>query len=138
MALLARREHARRELADKLARKGCDAALASEVVAALERERLLSEERFAEALVRARQERGYGPVRVRRELEQKGVAPELVERALEAAATPWAEVLRRERRKKFGARLPRSFAERARQARFLQYRGFSFDQIHSELSPGED
>ncbi len=136
--MLTRREHGRRELADKLVRRGCDAALAAEVVDALERERLLSEERFAEALVRVRQERGYGPLRIRREMEQKGVEPALIERALGAVERDWREVLRRERRKKFGARLPKSLAERARQTRFLQYRGFTFDQIRSELSPGED
>ncbi len=136
--MLTRREHGRRELADKLVRKGCAAALAAEVVETLERERLLSEERFADALVRVRQERGYGPLRIRRELEQKGIEPVLIERALDTAERDWRELLRRERRKKFGARLPKSLRERARQARFLQHRGFTFDQIRSELSPGED
>ncbi|HSG66674.1 MAG TPA: regulatory protein RecX, partial [Gammaproteobacteria bacterium] len=83
--MLTRREHGRRELADKLVRKGCNAALAAKVVNELERERVLSEERFADALVRARQERGYGPLRIRREMEQKGLEPALIEHALNGA-----------------------------------------------------
>lgn len=95
---------------------------------------LLSDERFAEVLVRSRRQRGYGPVRIRKELVEKGLAPEAIERWVDIHSDDWIAELQRVRRKKFGARAPKSFAERARQARFLQYRGFTYEQIQQVFS----
>jgi regulatory protein len=134
--MLARREHGREELKRKLITKGCEAAVATEVAAALEAERLLSDDRFVEALVRARRDRGYGPLRILRELEEKGVAPEIGARVVDAACD-WLAEARRVYRKRFGAKLAGSFPERARQARFLQYRGFTFEQIQKILNSRE-
>lgn len=134
---LARREHSRWELQDKLLKKGCSEALASEVLAELERERMLSDARFAESLVRARRERGYGPLRIQKEMQAKGVDPELIERCIDAGDPQWVEVLKRVRRKKFGGTRPRNYNERAKQARFLQYRGFTYDQIKCVLNSGD-
>ena len=120
---------------NKLLDKGCDEALAAEVVRQLEAERLLSDDRFMESLIQARRSRGYGPLRIQRELQEKGVAAEAIERWLDVTGRDWLDDIRRVQRKKFGARLPKSFAERARQARFLQYRGFTHDQIQQVLNP---
>ena len=139
MQWLARREHSRRELQDKLSKKGCDAALAAEVVNKLESERLVSDDRFMESLIRARRNRGYGPLRIQKELQEKGVAPEAIAGWLDATSREWVDDIRRVQRKKFGGRIPKSYAERARQARFLQYRGFTYDQIQQLLDPrGQD
>jgi regulatory protein len=135
--MLARREHSRSELQHKLVRKGCGADLAATVAQELEAQQLLSDERFVESLVQVRRERGYGPVRISREMQDKGVDPQLIERYIDAADPQWVEVLKRVRCKKFGDTLPRSYQERARQARFLQYRGFTYDQIKSALNPSD-
>jgi len=37
-----------------------------------------------------------------------------------------------------GSALPESFAEKARQMRFLQYRGFELDQIQAAVAPFDD
>lgn len=134
---LGRREYSRRELHDKLMHKGCAPTLAAEVVAALERERLLSDDRFVESLVRARRNRGYGPLRIRNELQEKGVAPEAIDESIDVGDQAWLEDLRRVQRKKFGAARPKSPAERARQTRFLHYRGFTYDQIQKLFDPRE-
>ncbi|OGI50977.1 MAG: hypothetical protein A3E57_03230 [Candidatus Muproteobacteria bacterium RIFCSPHIGHO2_12_FULL_60_33] len=139
MQCLARREHSRRELQDKLLKKGCGAALAVEVVSKLESERLVSDDRFMESLIRARRNRGYGPLRIQKELQEKGVAPEAIANWLVVTGQEWLEDIRRVQRKKFGGKIPKSYAERARQARFLQYRGFTYDQIQQLLNPrGQD
>lgn len=139
MQWLARREHSRRELQDKLLKKGCGAALAAEVVGQLESEHLVSDDRFMESLIRARRSRGYGPLRIQKELQEKGVAPEAISDWLDATSRDWIDDIRRVQRKKFGARLPKNYTERARQARFLQYRGFTYDQIQQLLNPrGQD
>ncbi len=72
--MLARREHSGKELQAKLRAKGYPEELTGEVVAALTREGLASDERFAEALVNVRRARGYGPLRIRHELEQRCVS----------------------------------------------------------------
>ena len=135
MQYLARREHSCRELQDKLLKKGCDETLAAETVHRLEQERLVSDERFMESLIQARRSRGYGPLRIQKELQEKGVTTEAIERWLDVSGGEWLEDIRRVQRKKFGARLPKSYPERARQARFLQYRGFTYDQIQKVLNP---
>ena len=135
---LARREHSRAEVAAKLTRKGCDAALAEKVADALAAQGLLSDERFAEVLVRSRRHRGYGPVRIRHELKQKGLVPEAIEQYVDIQNNEWIAELERVRRKKFGDRLPRNYAERAKQMKFLQYRGFTFDQIQRVFESDAD
>jgi regulatory protein len=55
-----------------------------------------------------------------------------------AADLDWHELARAVRAKRFGAARPRDYKERARQARFLQYRGFDAAQIRSALEVDED
>ncbi|MEK6551593.1 MAG: regulatory protein RecX [Pseudomonadota bacterium] len=119
---------------EKLTVRGCPTVVAEEVVSRLEAERLLSEDRFAESYVQARRRRGYGPVRIREELSRRGVDDDTIARWLDAGSRDWLEELRRVRRKKFGASVPGDYRERARQARFLQYRGFPAEQIRQILS----
>jgi len=85
-------------------------------------------------LLSARRARGFGPVRIRHELEEKGIATELIEQWLDVSDPDWIEQVRRVREKKYGKKLPRDYPERARQARFLQYRGYTHDQIKRVLS----
>lgn len=107
--------------------------MARQVVAQLAVERLVSDTRFAESLARARRSRGYGPVRIQKELEQKGIEEGAIEAVLDARSREWMQDIERVRRKRFGAGRPRSYAERARQAKFLHYRGFTLDQIQQVL-----
>jgi regulatory protein len=132
---LARREHSRCELQQKLQRKGCGAALAIDVVNKLESESLVSDDRFMESLIQARRSRGYGPLRIQKELRGKGVTPEAISNWLDVTGREWLEDIQRVQRKKFGGKIPKSYTERARQARFLQYRGFTYDQIQRILNP---
>ncbi|MES1196012.1 MAG: regulatory protein RecX, partial [Steroidobacter sp.] len=66
--LLARREHAAAEIRQKLKFRGYDDNVTAEVIDDLLRQRLLSDERFAEMFIRSRAERGQGPARLRVEL----------------------------------------------------------------------
>lgn len=127
MNLLARREHLRRELSLKLAKRFGDVSVIEIVLDELEAENLLSDARFAEAYIRQRSGRGYGPDRIRQELRQKGVESDLLEESMSAADVDWAEVASEVRLKKFGAAAPEDFKEKARQLRFLNYRGFGGD-----------
>ncbi len=128
MDLLSRREHTRRQLADKLRSRGYDEAEIDEAIARLADEGLQSDARFAEAYVQQRRERGYGPLRIRRELAERGVDDGLIAIAMDAAFD-WDASMREQRRRKFGEALPDDYRERMRQARFLQNRGFSADAV---------
>ena len=138
LALLAGRDFGRTELARRLARRGYPAAVVTGVVEGLVAERLLSEARFVEQFIRQHAGRGHGPVRIRAELRERGVPEVEVETGLEAAGEDWAAIARDVRRRRFGSSPPGDYAGRARQARFLQYRGFSADHIRAALGPGDD
>ena len=128
MDLLSRREHTRRQLADKLRSRGYDEAEIDEAIARLADEGLQSDARFAEAYVHQRRERGYGPLRIRRELAERGVDDGLIAAAMDGGFD-WDASMQEQRRRKFGEALPEDYRERMRQARFLQNRGFSADAV---------
>lgn len=73
-------------------------------------------------------------MRIRKELQAKGLPEEAVARWVDARDSEWLADLERVRRKKFGAGAPRSAPERARQTRFLQQRGFTYEQIREALN----
>jgi regulatory protein len=140
--LLAGREHSIEELRRKLTRKGYPAELIEPVIQKLAGKRLVSDERFATSFVHHHAKRGQGPVRIRAALRQQGVADAQVEEALRSAEIDWLQLARDVRRRKFGAAVPRSLGERAKQARFLQYRGFDAEQLRTafrdDAGEGED
>ena len=124
-----RREHSRAELARKLAPFTPSADTLAQLLDALEANKQLSDERYAE--LRARQlSRKYGAARIRLDLKAKGVAQELVERVCAAGELERAaSILQRKYRTSASSR-----EERARRMRFLQSRGFSHDTIRKLLS----
>lgn len=137
MDYLARREHGRGELLDKLTRFGFDADVAADAVAGLVEDGLQSDERFAEAFVRSRINQGKGPQVIRADLRQRGLAGSMVDIALEEANEDWYALARAARLKKFGSDIPSEFRDKARQMRFLQSRGFEQDHIQAAVSADE-
>jgi regulatory protein len=131
--LLARREHSVEELRRKLLTKGYLPETLEPVIQKLAGKRLVSDERFISTFVHHHARRGQGPVRIRAELRQQGIADSQVEEALRSADFDWVQLAREVRRRKFGAAAPRSLGERAKQARFLQYRGFDAEQLRAAL-----
>ena len=130
VALLARRDFASGELRQKLESEGYDDAVVAAVVADLMSERTLDDGRYAGNYVAYHSERGQGPLRIAADLRALGVASDLIEAAL-AGGPDWRELARGVRMRKFGAELPGDWTEKTRQARFLQYRGFSSDHIRA-------
>jgi regulatory protein len=136
VALLARRDFASVELGQKLVSQGFEAAVVQGVIAELGERHYIDDQRFAAHFVGYHAERGQGPARIRRELTTLGLPAELVDGALDGP--DWAALARAARIRKFGLPQPKSWLEKARQARFLQYRGFSTDHIRSALGPDFD
>ena len=137
LGLLSRRDFATTELVGKLLGQGYAEGPAEEVVAELAAERLLDDERYAANYVAWHASRGQGPVRIRQDLLAAGLPGEQVAQALDSGPD-FAALCRETRARRFGAELPADWKERARQARFLQYRGFSSDHIRSAFGPDFD
>jgi regulatory protein len=131
--LLSRREHSTEELKRKLAAKGHPEASIATVLDKLGQNKLVSDERFAANYVHHHARRGRGPVRIRAELRQQGVTDSQIKQEITGGEQDWNSLAVELRRRKFGVELPKTAAERAKQARFLQYRGFNSDQIRAAL-----
>lgn len=129
MDLLARREHGRVELTRKLRKRGAPQELIEAALQRLSEEGLLSEARYLESFVAYRARAGYGPQRIREELGQRGLERSDIDQALRESAIDWFESLRETWQRKFAGQLPMDARERAKQGRFLAYRGYSLDMI---------
>ena len=129
MDLLSRREHSYKELYDKLRLRDYDSDEIETALGKLVTENLLNDERFTGSYVHYRVQKGFGPLRIRNELSEKGVDNELVQNQMEGYESIWSELMQQQRIKKFGAEIPADYKEKMKQARFLQNRGFSSESV---------
>ncbi|MFV8818090.1 regulatory protein RecX [Haliea sp. E17] len=139
MDLLARREQSARELREKLARRFGTTPLLEEAIEGLRAENLQSDARFAGSFLRQRVSRGYGPLRIRQELRQRGIDNDTIEIVFAEENVDWRELAISALERKFGFRGSESvredgdLREKARRIRFLQYRGFSHEHYSEVL-----
>lgn len=124
MDLLARREHSRLELARKLHKRYSEYELIESALDKLTTDSLLSDDRFAEAYVSYRKRAGFGPVRISAELRERGVSELLISRHINDSEAFWTDAALAAKNKKFGSEKITTIEEKARQQRFLTYRGF--------------
>lgn len=129
MNLLARREHSASELLQKLKQRDHDHNDILAAIDELQADNLQSDSRFTESFINQRVNAGFGPVKIRHELRQKGVAEELAESFLEPFDGQWQDRMVQQRVRKFGEEIPSDYALKMKQARFLQNRGFSPESV---------
>ena len=134
IGLLARRDYASGELRQKLENQGFDREVAAETVADLMESRLLDDARFAENYVSYHAARGGGPLRIEAELKALELPSALIQAALDSGPD-WKARAREVRTRRFGVEIPETWPQKAKQGRFLQYRGFSSDHIRAALGP---
>jgi len=134
LEMLARREHSAWELQRKLAARGYQSDVVEAALLELCRDNLQSDQRFTESYIRSRIERGFGPRRIAAELGERGISKALIADCLEREESRWDSQVIKARNKRFGQVLPNNPKERDRQIRFLQYRGFTQEQISHALS----
>ncbi len=128
LRLLARREHSRRELLDKLALRGFNRDEAEPVIAELTERDWQNDARYTESYVRQRIQTGYGPVRIRYELQQRGINDaDLDEQAV--AQGGWQNLLLDVYLRKYDDEKSLTQNEWLKRSRFLQQRGFSGEMI---------
>ena len=136
LALLARREHTRSELQRKLAAQAEDPQELIDLLDDLARRGWLSDARFAEALVHDKQAK-FGVSRLAYELRERGVEESIIRNQLAELKDSELERARQVWQSKFGV-FPEDAKARAKQMRFLQSRGFSFDVIGKILRGDSD
>ncbi len=135
LQLLTRRDHSRAELKAKLASEAGSAEELDGVLDTLQEQQLLCDQRYASQRVVSRARR-YGDARLKQELRQRGVNDDDIAAALPDAGDE-TERCRVVWSRKFG-QLPQSAAERGKQMRFLQYRGFSGDAIRRVMRGADE
>jgi regulatory protein len=124
LGLLARREHSRRELKQKLDRGGYAKEEAADALDRLGDQHYQDDSRFAEVLIRTRSAQGYGPMRLRVELKSHGLSDAQIRDLIDDAGVDWAESAGAQLRRRYGSKGTTDPAERAKRAQFLLRRGF--------------
>ena len=127
MDFLSRREHSSREIFKKLSPRVESKELLEEEIEKLKADGLLSDERFAESYFQSRKNRGYGPLRIRNELKQRGVGDQIffpLSNEIE-----WSKLALEALKKKVRGDMPTETKEILKLKRFLNYRGFDFQDI---------
>ena len=131
VGLLARREHSRAELCQKLAERGFDDQAQQAALDALSQAGLQSDARFVESFIRSRIARGQGPVRIRAELGRRGVDGEQAHQGLLDAESEldWSALAEQALQKRW-PQVPTEPREKAKAMRFLAQRGFPQDVVY--------
>lgn len=137
--ILAMRDHSEQELRRKMAapvmgKNGPEALDVTpeevdRVVGWCIENRYLDDQRFVRQFIASRSRKGYGPARIRQELNQKGIAREESERAMRECEIDWALLAKEHAQRKYGDPLPTVFAEKVKIQRFLLYRGYLMEDI---------
>jgi regulatory protein len=135
--LLARRDYAIAEAEAWLIQRGAPSGLAAAAVADFVARGYLNDSRYAEKYLSYAARSGHGPVRIARELRERGISSEAIARAM-GQGPDWRVLCEELRQRRFGPDAPASWAEKGRQARFLQYRGFSSDHMRLAVRPMPD
>ena len=125
--LLSRREHSAFELIQKLKKRYGSSNLIDDVIIRLQESNLLDDQRFAEAYIKVRARKGFGPRRIDAELQQRKVSEAIINQELSMIEN-WNELALAAFKKKFG-NLQKDTKKILKAKSFLQNRGFSFEQI---------
>ncbi|MEH6549610.1 MAG: regulatory protein RecX [Pseudomonadales bacterium] len=138
MDLLARRDHSRLELSQKLSRHSDDPSLIQEVIDQLEHDNLFSEQRFTEIFVRSKVEHGFGPFRIRQDLKAKGVAAELIEQTFSSQDIDWLTHARRVYLNRIKHQGEMDSLKLQKQARYLHSRGYDGDTVKRAMDMDDE
>ena len=98
----------------------------------------LSEKRYVAAFVRSKISTGLGAFRIINDLKQHGIKDSDAKACIEEQSVDWFEQAKATYKRKYGETTIEEYKERAKRFRYMQYRGFSVDQINYAMSPEED
>ena len=124
LKMLMRREHSKLELRQKLNLKDFDDAVINDSISLLAEQKYQSDERFSEAFILMRFNQGKGPIKISMELKSRGISE------FDLTLFNWFELAKDVKYKKFGDSKFLDYKEKSKQKRFLQSRGFGFDEVN--------
>ena len=137
--ILAMRDHSEQELRRKLmapvmSKNGPEQIDATaedydRVIAWCYEHNYLDDSRFVSRFIASRSRKGYGPARIRQELNQKGIPRDVSESAMRECDIDWAALAKEQAQRKYGEPLPTTFADKVKIQRFLLYRGYLMEDI---------
>ena len=127
MDFLSRREHSSREILKKMSNRVESKEMLLDSIKELVDDGLLSDERFAESYFQSRKNKGYGPLRIRNELKQRGVGDQIFFSL--SNEVDWSKYALEALKKKMNGDLPSETKDVLKLKRFLNYRGFDFQDI---------
>jgi regulatory protein len=127
LRLLARREHSRQELARKLAAHAAEGEDVDALLDDLVKRGWLSDARYAEQAIRAKARR-FGPLKLTHQLRARGLDAETIAAGFRAASADGVSSMESIWRSRFHG-IAADVREHARQARFLQGRGFPLEEV---------
>ncbi|PIX61023.1 MAG: recombination regulator RecX [Lysobacterales bacterium CG_4_10_14_3_um_filter_64_11] len=133
LALLARREYSRRDLAQRLAARGLAADAIASALDRLVEQGFQNDERFAGAFARTRAMAGYGPVRIRVELCGEGIADAQIDASLESCECDWAALALELAQRRVAGKNPADPAVQRKLIGFLLRRGFAQSDAYAAL-----
>ena len=128
---LSRREYGIEELKRKLVQRGAESDIAELVVSDYAGQNLVSDERFTEMYVRMRIRRLFGPLKIRGELRQRGIADHVISDGMQVDQNIWLDAAEQWAARRVRGEL--DFAGRAKLHRSLMNRGFSHEQASTAL-----
>ena len=129
MDYLSRREYGFYELVEKVVLYGFLKEAALIAVEKLASEGLQDDKRYVESFVQSRINQGKGPLRIQQELQHRKVSDNLINDVINETTEDWFELAKKVRLKKFGLKIPLDFQKKAKEMKFLIYRGFESDHI---------
>lgn len=132
--LLARREHSQKELRQKLLLRDYAAEEIEPILLALQEQNIQSDVRFAESLIRVRISKGYGWIYICAELKQKGLANDIISEIYQHQSVDWFAQAKLAYQKRFADTPISDQKDKAKRIRFLQSRGFDYEQISATLN----
>ena len=135
VALLAKRDYASGEIRRLLKQHCSDADIVEEAMDRLLSHHYLDDSRLVEKEIRKNLAKHHGISRIKQELRQKSLDPLAIEQALEELDVDWFELASELKTKKFGDDIPEDPKEKAKQIRYLQYRGHTMSVIMELLTP---
>ena len=128
MNALSRREHSEKEIYLKFVNLVNSKDILLEEILKLKEEGLISNQRYAEAYIRSRFHSGFGPVRIKYELEKKGVIKTIIKTAFQETDLDWDDKLKSELKKKYESNDMKNLNIN-KISKFFLYRGFDLEKI---------
>lgn len=135
-AVLTRKEYSKSELVEKLALYATHRDEVLKLVEELVKENYQSDQRMAETMLSSQKRKGKGPNRIKLALKSKKIDSSLIQEELKE--TDWNEQAYQLKVKKYGTQVEKEAKLKAKQIRFLMYRGFEMDAIIKAITRKED